>query len=207
MRGASSNEMRPLRLVLLALLAIVATATVVFWSWLDAQRRAVIVLSTTSPTPVVSWAVRVITDEPHSQDMSIAGVVTTIVSPGGGGARHAVVLIPGVVDQGRLNPKVQRLAHGLARAGFIVFVPDLPGLADGQIVPATVKSAVDLASAVLQRTDVRGGQVAFTGAWAGATIGLLAAEDPVLAPRISVVAGVAPWSAAPCAKPCAEPAI
>ena len=64
MRGASSNEMRPLRLVLLALLAIVATATVVFWSWLDAQRRAVIVLSTTSPTPVVSWAVRV-TAETH----------------------------------------------------------------------------------------------------------------------------------------------
>jgi hypothetical protein len=36
--------MRPRRLISLALLAIVASATVVFWSWIDAQRRAVVVL-------------------------------------------------------------------------------------------------------------------------------------------------------------------
>ncbi len=189
--------MRPTRLISLAVLAIVAAATVVFWSYIDAQRRAVIVLSTTSPKPVLSWAVRVVTAEPHSEDTSLAGVVTTIYYPGGGGSRHAVVLIPGVVPQGRLNPDVQRIARGLARAGLIAFVPDLPGMADGQIVPQTVRSAVDLAGEVLRRPDVKGGQVAFAGAWAGATVGLLAAEDPVLAPRISVVAGIAPWGAAP----------
>src|SRR3954468_19796205 len=167
--------MRPMRLVLLGLLAIAAAATVVFWSWIDAERRAMIVLSTTSPTPVLSWAVRVVTAAPHSEDTSLAAVVTTGVYPGGDGRRHAVVLVPGVVDQGRLNPSVQRVARGLARAGFIVFIPDLPGMADGQIVPQTVRSAVDLAGEVLRRPDVKGGQVALAGAWAGATIGLLAA--------------------------------
>src|SRR3954452_19465985 len=129
--------MRPMRLVLLGLLAIAAAATVVFWSWIDAERRAMIVLSTPSPTPVLSWALRVVTAEPHSEDTSLAGVVTTVYHPGGGGSRHAVVLVPGVVPQGRLNTDVQRIARGLARAGLIVFVPDLPGMADGQIVPQT----------------------------------------------------------------------
>jgi hypothetical protein len=50
---------------------------------------------------------------------------------------------------------------------------------------------------VLRRDDVRGGRVGFAGSWAGATVGLLAAEDPFLAPRVSVVAGFAPWTAAP----------
>jgi pimeloyl-ACP methyl ester carboxylesterase len=187
--------MRPLRLVLLALLTIVVTAIVVSLPWIDAQRRAVIVLSSTSPKPVLSWLVRVVTGDPHSEEATIAGVGTTIVSRDG--KRPAVVLIPGVVDRGRENPDVQRLAHGLARAGFRVFVPDLPGLGDGEIVPTTVKSAVDVATEVLRRDDVRGGRVGFAGSWAGATLGLLAAEDPCLAPRVSVVAGVAPWTAAP----------
>src|SRR3954471_19557327 len=110
--------MRPMRLVLLGLLAIAAAATVVFWSWIDSERRAMIVLSTTSPTPVLSWAVRVVTAEPHAEETRLAGVVTTVFYPGGGGARHAIVLVPGVVGQGRLNPSVQRVARGLARAGF-----------------------------------------------------------------------------------------
>jgi pimeloyl-ACP methyl ester carboxylesterase len=187
--------MRPLRLVLLGLLAILVTAIVVSLPWIDAQRRAVIVLSSTSPKPVLSWIVRVVTGEPHSEEATIAGVGTTIVSRDG--KRPAIVLIPGVVEGGRENPDVQRLAHGLARAGFRVFVPDLPGLADGELVPATVKAAVDVANEVVRRDDVRGGRVGFAGSWAGATVGLLAAEDPFLAPRVSVVAGVAPWTAAP----------
>jgi pimeloyl-ACP methyl ester carboxylesterase len=187
--------MRPVRLVLLALLAIVLAAVVVSLPWIDAQRRAVIVFSSTSPKPVLSWLVRVVTGDPHSEEATIAGVSTTIVSRDG--KRPAVVLIPGVVDAGRQNADVQRLAHGLARAGFRVFVPDLPGLGDGELVPATVRSTVDLATEVLRRDDVRGGRVGLAGAWAGATVGLLAAEDPFLAPRVSVVAGVAPWTAAP----------
>ena len=71
----------------------------------------------------------------------LAGVVTTVYFPGGGGSRHAVVPVPGVVPQGRVNPGVARVARGLARAGLLVFVPDLPGMADGQIVPQTVLRA------------------------------------------------------------------
>jgi pimeloyl-ACP methyl ester carboxylesterase len=123
--GASSTEVRPARLGLLALLAIVLTTIVVALPWIDAQRRAAIVLSTTSPKPVLSWLVRVATGEPHSEEATIAGVDTTIVSRDG--KRPAVVLIPGVVDGGRENPDVQRLAPGLARAVFRVFVPDLTG--------------------------------------------------------------------------------
>jgi pimeloyl-ACP methyl ester carboxylesterase len=184
------------RLFLLALLAAAAAAAVVFWPWIDAQRRATVLLSSTSPTPVLSWAVRLVTADPRTEQSVLAGVPTTIVRAGGG-RRPAIVLVPGTVDGGRSNQRVLRLAGGLARAGYLVLVPDLPGMADGEIVGATVQAAVAVALAAVRRDDVRGGKVALAGAWAGASVALLAAEDPTLAPRVSVVAGVAPWTAVP----------
>lgn len=185
--------MRPRRLILLGLLAVAAAATVVFWSWIDAQRRAVVVLSVTSPTPVLSWVVRVVTDEPRTEETTLAGLPATVVRPGHGSRWPAVVLLP----PRRADPGSLRLARGLARAGYVVLLPDLPGMADGQIDDATVKKTVDTGLDAVHRGDVRGGQIAFVGAWAGASVALLAAEDTLLAPRVSVVAGVAPWTAVP----------
>ncbi len=189
--------MRPPRLVLLGLLAAAAAATVVFWPWLDAQRRAVIVLSGTSHTPVLSWAVRVATGTPRLEDASIAATPVTLVRPGRGSRWPAVVLLPGTAAQGRDDPNVRRLAGALARAGFLVAIPELPGAADAEVVGAGVRSAVAVALEIARRDDVSGARVALAGAWSGGTQALLAAEDPILAPRVSVVAAVAPWGAAP----------
>jgi hypothetical protein len=49
---------------------------------------------------------------------------------------------------------VRRLAHGLARAGFLVAVPDLPGLRLGEITPATTHALVRVALAVAGRGRV-----------------------------------------------------
>jgi hypothetical protein len=46
------------------LLAAFVTA-VVFRSWVGAQARAVVVLSTTIETPLLTWAVAVVTAEPR----------------------------------------------------------------------------------------------------------------------------------------------
>ncbi len=188
--------MRVRRLVLLGLLAVTAAATVVFWSWIDAQARAVVVLSGTSPTPVVSWAVRLATGEPRAERAAIGGASVTIVRPGRGHRWPAVVLFPGAARAGRDDPSVQRLANALARAGYLVVVPELPGAADGELGDATVRAAVDVAVETAHRDDVSGADVALAGAWGGGTVALLAAEDSLLGPRVSVVAAVSPWAAA-----------
>src|SRR5437764_10916204 len=102
--------MRPLRLVLLGLLAIALASTVALWPTIDAQRRAVILLSGTSPTPVLSWLMRTATGTPTEQEVTVGGSPATLYRPAHGSSWHAVLLLPGTADRGRQNPSVQRLA-------------------------------------------------------------------------------------------------
>jgi dipeptidyl aminopeptidase/acylaminoacyl peptidase len=88
---------------------------------------------------------------------------------------------------------VQRLARGLARAGFLVVVPELPGLRLGEITSETTDATVRVAQATADRTDARGGRVGLYGVSVGASLALLAAESVPLASRLTVVGGEAPW--------------
>jgi dienelactone hydrolase len=160
----------------------------------EAQVRAVIVLSTTLRTPVLSWTVRQLTNEPQVEEVGIAGSPATLARPGGKGPWPAIVFVNGATPLGRQEPEVQDLARGLARAGYLVLVPDLSGLKEGELSDATVAATVDAARAFAARPDVRDGRVAFVGVSMGGTLALLAAESPILTGRISVIAAIAPYT-------------
>lgn len=189
--------MKPWRLLALGLLAAALAATVVYWPWIDAQRRAAIVLTTSGRTPFLSWAMRVITDDPKAEETTLAGTPTTLIRPGHGKRWRAVLLVPGTTPAGRFQADAKRLARALARAGYLVFVPDLPGLSAGEITEAARRAVIEVALEAVRRDDVVNGEIALAGSRAGASLALLAAEDPILAPRVTVVAGVAPWAALP----------
>jgi pimeloyl-ACP methyl ester carboxylesterase len=176
--------------VLLVVVLLVASG----WSWIDAQARAVVVLSSVLETPAVTWVVEGITDEPRFVDASVAGNPAFVAKPRGEGPWPALFFVNGVVAEGRGLPEVRRLAEGLARAGYLVVVPDLPGLRRGEIGPATVHETVEVARAVSERPDARGGKIGLVGVSTGATLALLAAEKEDLEGRVSVVAGVAPYA-------------
>src|SRR5919109_5231604 len=181
-------------LVLLA--GVVAVMTVVAKrTWPAVQMQAVAVLSTTEATPVLAWAVRAVTAEPRVEESVVGGARATVVRPGrGDGPWPAVVFVNGATRAGRHHPKVQRLARGLARAGFLVVVPDLPGLRFGEITPATTDATTQVAEATADRPDARSGRVGLYGVSVGASRALLAAERPRLAARVAVVGGEAPWT-------------
>ena len=180
---------------LVVLAGVVAVMTVVAKrTWPAVQMQAVAVLSTTEATPVLAWAVRAVTAEPRVEESVVGGARATVVRPGrGDGPWPAVVFVNGATRAGRHHPKVQRLARGLARAGFIVVVPDLPGLRLGEITPATTAATTQVARATSERKDVRGRKVGLYGVSVGASLALLAAESPELAGRVTVVGGEAPW--------------
>jgi pimeloyl-ACP methyl ester carboxylesterase len=166
----------------------------VYRSWVAAQACAVVVLANTTNTPVLSWTVRVVTGEPDVSDTVVAGIPSTLARPDGDGPWPAVVFVNGATPRGRHHPTVQGLARGLARAGYLALVPDLPGLRAGEITKRTANAVVSVALAAASRPDVRDGRVALYGVSVGTTLALLAAEDPSLAGRVSVVAGLAPYT-------------
>src|SRR5438067_4002696 len=179
---------------LVVLAGVIAITAVVLGLWSRAQLKAIAVLAIAERTPVIAALVRTVTDQPRSVETVVAGQPTSSFRPGSGhGPWPAIVFVNGATRAGRFHPKVRRLAQGLARAGFLVAVPDLPGLRLGQITPQTTNALIRVARAVAARADVRDGRVSFYGVSVGATLSLLAVETPALAGRVRAVGGEAPW--------------
>jgi pimeloyl-ACP methyl ester carboxylesterase len=198
LRGKDSAERlsgrRRRRTFYLVLLAVLIGLLVSYWSWLDAQARAVMVISSVLDAPVLTPAAEAVSGEPDIEDIPVAGNPTLVARPAGDGPWPAIFLVNGTVREGRKLPEVRNLAEGFARAGYLVVVPDLPGLTEAEITPETARETVEVAREVSARPDVEGREVALVGVSTGATLALLAAEKASLEKRVSVVAGIAPYS-------------
>src|SRR6185295_18260936 len=93
---------------------------------------------------------------------------------------------------GCAHPAVQRLACGMGRAGYTVLVPELPGLREGRLTPATLEATVEVAVAAAVREPT--GRIVLFGVSAGASLGLLAAANPAVTDRVAMVVAIAPWA-------------
>ncbi|MDP8911612.1 MAG: alpha/beta fold hydrolase, partial [Actinomycetota bacterium] len=144
--------------------------------------------------PVARRAVEVTTREPRVESVEIYGVPVEVVRPRDAAVRPAFVFVNGAHPLRRKEPVVHRLSRGLARAGFVVVVPDLPGLGEGEITAELPEALARVTRYAADRPDVRGGRVALVGASTGASIAIIVAGRRELAERISVVAAVAPFA-------------
>ena len=188
---------RPWLFLALVYVVVAAVAAVLYRSTVAAQADGVVVLSTVLETPGVTAAVERLTDEPRVEETEVAGMPTTVVRPAGAGPWPAVVFMNGATRLGRDHPRVRGLARGLGRAGYLVVVPDLPGLRESEITTRTLDAALAVARAAAGRPDAREGRIALLGVSVGAALALLVAEDPSLGRRVSVVGGIAPYADLP----------
>ena len=176
------------------LLVLSVIPALVYRSWIEAQTDAVVVLTTTIDTPLVTWLAHAATQGPRVDEVRIAGQRATLARPGEGSRWPAVVFVNGATERGHLHPDVQRLARGLARAGYLVVVPELPGLRRGQITLRSLAATVAVARTTASRSDADDYRVGFVGVSVGSSLALCAAADVRLAGRVSGVAGIAPYA-------------
>jgi acetyl esterase/lipase len=145
--------------------------------------------------PGLARVVRRLTPEPRVENVVVDGVPMEVVVPSSGdGPWPAFHFVNGAHPERRQEPVVQAVSRGLARAGFVVSVPDLPGLGEGELTSRTFDAARVVTEEVSRRHDVSGGRVALAGASSGAGIALVIAAHDDLAERISVVAAIVPFA-------------
>lgn len=161
---------------------------------LPSRIRALILISTVLDLRRLGRLVRASTKEPRVEQIELAGVPVELVRPGGEAQWPAWVFINGAHPERRREPMVTRLSRGLARAGYVVFVPDVPGLGEGTITTETLAAACAVTKAATEHQDVLRGRVALIGASTGAALALLTAAQDDLRERVSVVAAVAPFA-------------
>ena len=164
---------------------------------LDARRRSLVLLAVVLHPPVVAPVVKRLTRKPRVESLNVDGVAVEVLHPPGRGPWPAWLFINGAHPLRRREPVVWRLARGLARAGFLVVVPDIPGLGEGAVTRRTLDAAAAVVRYATERPDVKGGRVALIGASTGAGLAVVTAGRPELASRVSVVAAVAPYADLP----------
>lgn len=161
---------------------------------LSAVRRALILLAAVLDVPGLAHGVRRVTPRPETETIRVGDTTVALIRPQGSGPWPTYVFVNGAHPERRREPVVQRLTEGLARAGFLVVVPDPPGLAEGALTPATLEGVIEVIRVAIQRPEIAGGRTAVLGASTGASLALLAAADPELRDRISVVVAVTPFA-------------
>jgi pimeloyl-ACP methyl ester carboxylesterase len=106
----------------------------------------------------------------------------------------AVMFVNGATPEGPAHSGVRRFAASLARAGYIVFIPELPGVAAGELSLPTLAACVECAGSAADSAETRNGRIGLFGVSVGGTLALLAAAAPGLSGRISVVGCIAPFT-------------
>ena len=127
-----------------------------------------------------------LTPAPHREALAVSGAAVDRWAGMGG---VPLVLVHGYAPAGKDEPRVRQAAALLARAGFDVAVPTIPGLTRGRLRPDDV-------AAVVATLAARDGPTAVVAVSVGAGPALLAAADPAVRDRVRVVLSLGGYASA-----------
>jgi pimeloyl-ACP methyl ester carboxylesterase len=119
-----------------------------------------------------------LTDTPTRRRLTARGV--EIETFGESRARASLVLVHGFAPEGNRDRRLRAAAALLARAGFAVAVPTIPGLTSGRLRPSD-------AEAVVTALRLRPGPASLVAVSVGAGPALLAAADTRVSRRVEAV--------------------
>lgn len=101
--------------------------------------------------------------------------------PGWGDRHPAVMIVPGAVPRGNDEPTLRRFGVTLARAGYLVVLPEFPFLKEGRFDPTATRQLDDAFAFVRALAETRGLSVGAFGVSVGAGMMLVAAgREPAL---------------------------
>jgi pimeloyl-ACP methyl ester carboxylesterase len=139
----------------------------------------------TRDRPVLSM----LTDPPTRRPLALPGTAADLYLHAGLDAGRPLVLAHGFAPEGKDDPRVRDAAGLLARAGFDVAVPTIPGLTRGRLGSEDVEPVVGALAA-------RDGRTVLVGVSVGAGPALLAAADPRVRERVSAVLSLGGYASA-----------
>jgi len=173
------------RLALLVL-ALVVVAPVVCAGRTALLAAAFVVEFLTQGRPAILSA---LTDPPIRRPGAFGETSADLYVHAGLDAGRPLVLAHGFAPEGKDDPRVRDAAALLARAGFDVAVPTIPGLTRGRLGPEDVEPVIGALAA-------RSGRTVLVGVSVGAGPALLAAADSRVRDRVSAVLSLGGYASA-----------
>lgn len=154
-----------------------------------AAARAVLLLSHLLPDFPVR-PLQIFTPPPLSEEIDYPaadGETRAIIyRPGDWGVHPAVILLFGLAPD-FAHPRVVSLAEGLARSGFVVMLPDPPGMREGRLSVEDIQALVAAFQYLENQPYVRGDKIGYGGFSLGASLSLVAAAEESISRRVAYV--------------------
>lgn len=115
-------------------------------------------------------------------------VVADVYVPRGGGVHPTILIVNGALSAGRAYPPLARFGTALAQSGYTAVIPDYPDLLQEVLSPASLTDIEFTLQHLNGVPGVDGHRLEVVGFCVGATLGLLAAENPHIPSLRAVVA-------------------
>lgn len=116
------------------------------------------------------------------------GWAADVYVPSGEGPFPAILVSLGIDQAPRDDPRIRKLGDGLSRLGFVVLIPANDELRAGRLTSNAVTMLVAWYRQLAARPDVDPARVGLFGVCVGASLALLAAEEPLIADNVAWVA-------------------
>jgi dienelactone hydrolase len=147
------------------------------------------------PHPLRDGLMTRLTPEPEIRSVRIPGTRRELSGDlyrrRAGGPRGGLVLVHGLTEAGKDDPRIVWLGRLMARLGFAVLVPEFPGLRAMRARDADVEEIGDSVRYLASLGPVaRGDRIGLAGFSYVAGPTLIAAADPAIADRVSLVVSV-----------------
>jgi dienelactone hydrolase len=140
-----------------------------------------------APARPLEWVTRAPTKTTVQLPYAGRTAVADLYDPGTAGSHGGVVIFLGVNQAGRDDPRVVRLGESLARIGLVTLVPESQDLLNDRVDPGEVDEVVAGFQYLAARPDVDPRRVGIGGLCIGASLSLVAAEDPRINGRVALV--------------------
>ncbi|MGH2451791.1 MAG: hypothetical protein ACRDGE_11090, partial [Candidatus Limnocylindria bacterium] len=176
-RGLRSLAGRRLQVIL----GLVAVATILLWNPFirPASKAAVILLDVYATSLYDVDAAGFVTPPPRVEDTreTYAGVAMRVTwwRPAWGDRHPAILLVNGATPAGNDLKETRLISRALARAGFLVMLPEFPFLMEDRFDPSAVEQIEDAFAALRARPEARDRAVGAYGFSVGGGVLLAAA--------------------------------
>lgn len=128
---------------------------------------------------------------PTERSWSFAGaesdVQADVYIPSGGGPHPTILIVNGALSAGRAYAPLGHFGAALAQSGYTAVIPDYPDLLKEVLSPASLQDVESTLQRLATVPGVDGRRVELVGFCVGATLGLLAAENPQMPPLRALV--------------------
>jgi dienelactone hydrolase len=128
---------------------------------------------------------------PTERQWSFAGaegeVQADVYVPSGGGPHPTILIVNGALSAGRKYAPLAQFGTALAQSGYTAVIPDYPDLLKEVLSPASLQDVEFTLQRLATVPGVDGRRIEVVGFCVGATLGLLAAENPQTPPLRALV--------------------